>query len=175
MQGNKNYYPLTYAQRRVYLSEKTNGNRKTSVYTIGGCLEIEGQVDLILLEQAIIKMIQKYDAFQIRLKETEQGPRQYFSKMNTESLPYYNFSLPQYKYTNFYSWCNEKFKEPFPMEEEKPLYYFCIFKTKDNRTGYFFKLHHIIADGWSINLILQTVASNYECLKKNENGGGRLK
>ena len=169
MQGNKNYYPLTYAQRRVYLSEKTNGNRKTSVYTIGGCLEIEGQVDLILLEQAIIKMIQKYDAFQIRLKETEQGPRQYFSKMNTESLPYYNFSLPQYKYTNFYSWCNEKFKEPFPMEEEKPLYYFCIFKTKDNRTGYFFKLHHIIADGWSINLILQTVASNYECLKKNEN------
>lgn len=169
MQGRK-YYPLTYAQKRVYFSEKTSDahqNTETSMYTIGGYIEIEGQTDLVLLEQAIIKMLQKYDTFQIRLKETEEGPKQYFSEEIIESLPYYDFNEPQYQYTDLLSWCEKKFKEPFPAEEEKPLYYFSIFKARENRTGYFFKLHHIIADGWSVSLILQTVAQYYNLLTKD--------
>lgn len=170
MQGTK-HYPLTYTQKRIYFSEKTNNasqDTETSMYTIGGCLEIDGQVDLVLLEQAIIKMLQKYDTFQIRLKDTEEGPKQYFSEEIIESLPYHDFNEPQYQYTDLHSWCDKKFKEPFPAEEEKPLYYFSVFKARENRTGYFFKLHHIIADGWSVSLILQTVAQYYNLLAKDE-------
>ena len=169
MQGRK-YYTLTYTQRRVYFSERTSDapyNTETSMYTIGGFVEFEGQVDIALLEQAIIKMLQKYDTFQIRLKETEEEPSQYFSEEIIESLPYYDFNEPQYQYTDLFSWCDKKFKEPFPAEEEKPLYYFCVFKARENRTGYFFKLHHIIADGWSVSLILQTVAQYYNLFVKD--------
>lgn len=169
MQGRK-YYPLTYAQKRVYFSEKTSDapqNTDASMYTIGGYIKIEGQTDIVLLEQAIIKMLQKYDTFQIRLKETEDGSMQYFSEEIIESLPYYDFNESQYQYTDLHSWCEKKFKEPFPAEEEKPLYYFCVFKARENRTGYFFKLHHIIADGWSVSLILQTVAQYYNLLAKD--------
>lgn len=169
MKGRK-HYPLTYTQKRVYFSEKTSDisqNTETSMYTIGGCVEFEGQTDLVLLEQAIIKMLQKYDSFQIRLKETEEGIKQYFSEEIIESLPYCDFNDPQYQYTDLLNWCDKKFKEPFPAEEDKPLFYFCVFKTRDNRTGYFFKLHHIIADGWSISLILQTIAQYYDLLVKN--------
>ncbi len=171
MQDRK-HYPLTYTQKRVYFSEKASDasqNKETSMYTIGGCLIFEGQADLGLLEQAIIKMLHKFDTFQIRLKETQEGPKQYFSEEIIESLDYYDFNKPQYQHTDILSWCDMKFKEPFPAEEEKPLYYFCVFKTRDNRTGYFLKLHHIIADGWSISLILQTVDHYYTLLKKDAN------
>ena len=168
--GGREYYPLTYTQKRVYYSEKTSEasqNTETSMYTIGGCVLFEGQADLVLLEKAIIKMLQKYDTFQIRLKETEEGPKQYFSENIIELLPSYDFTEPQYQYTELLNWCEMKFKEPFPAEEETPLYYFSVFKAKKNKTGYFFKLHHIIADGWSISLILQTVAQYYNLLAKD--------
>ena len=97
MQDRK-YYPLTYAQKRVYFSEKTSDasqNTEASMYTIGGYIKIEGQINVVLLEQAIIKMLQKYDTFQIRLKETEEGSMQYFSEEIIESLPYYDFNETQ--------------------------------------------------------------------------------
>lgn len=161
------YYPLTYTQKRVYYSEKASEASKhqgASMYTIGGFVEFEGMADLEVLGKAIIKMLKTYDTFQIRLVETDSGIMQYFDDKEEEKIPLLDLQCPEYEYTNIATWCEEKFKESFPAEEKKPLYYFCVWKAKGEKSGYFFKLHHIIADGWSVSLLMKTVAEYYNLL-----------
>lgn len=162
------YYPLTHTQKRVFYSEKTSDafqNGEASMYTIGGYVIINGNVEYTLLEKAIIRMICRYDVFRLRLIETDEGPQQFFCDEIVDSLPFFDFTSPEYQNVKVTDFFEKKFKEPFPAEAEKPLYYFCIYKDKDNRNGYFFKLHHIMADGWSVSLIMKTISQFYDELR----------
>ena len=162
------YYPLTHTQKRVYYSEKTSDafqNGEASMYTIGGYVIIDGSVDYALLEKAIIRMLCRYDVFRLRLIETDEGPQQFFCDEAIDSLPFFDFTSPEYQCVKMTDFFEKKFKEPFPAEAGKPLYYFCIYKDKDNRSGYFFKLHHIMADGWSVSLIMKTISQFYNELR----------
>ncbi len=47
------------------------------------------------------------------------------------------------------------------------LYRFYVFTIGDQEIGYYVKLHHIIADGWSIKLLTEQIAKNYDSITTN--------
>ncbi len=129
----------------------------SSLFNIGGMVKINGNVNIIALKQAIFNTVLQNPALKLRLIEKDNQIYQYIS---TEPcmVDFIDFSFEE---EAFMKWHDEQAKTPFNMID-CPLYYFSIIKIANNKMGYFIKLHHIIADGWSIQLLTDQITNEYE-------------
>ncbi|BCJ94145.1 hypothetical protein acsn021_17140 [Anaerocolumna cellulosilytica] len=153
-----NVHPLSNAQKRIWFTQKKYEN--SSLFNIGGMVKINGNVDVLALKQAISNTILHNPALKLRLIEKNNEIYQYISS-ETGIVDFIDFSCEKEEEKAFMEWYDEQAKTPFKMIN-CPLYYFSIFKISDNKTGYFIKLHHIIADGWSIQLLTDQITNEYE-------------
>ena len=58
---------------------------------------------------------------------------------------------------------------------DQPMYEFMMFTLSDEEHGYVVKFHHLIADGWSIQILAEQVRDCYEQLVANEAPLGEFK
>ena len=156
-------YPLTNAQRRIWYAQKKYGS--SPVFNIGGRVLIKGNVDLNLLARSFQILIEQNDALRIRLSE-ENGEVFQIVSEDFGQVDIIDFSQHVDATQQCEDWCEKKAKEPFTMIG-RPLCFFCVFRLSENLTGYFVKFHHVIADGWSMELLTEQIVENYECLLSN--------
>ena len=153
-------YALSSAQKRIWYSQKKYGS--IPLYNIGGIARMSGNMDLEMLSEAIRITCMENEAFRFQFHESSKGVFQY----KTDDVPtveFYDFSKDIEPEKSCELWIKENAKQPFVMEDSR-LYYFAIYKTSDLDMGYFVKIHHIIADGWSFQLITDQIKENYELL-----------
>ena len=157
---NVTEYPFTNAQKRIWYAQKKYGD--SPVFNIGGRVFINGNVNLDLLARSFQVLVEQNDALHIRLY-VENGEVIQVNSVESAKVDVIDFSEFEDAVQRCEYWCESKLKEPFTMTGT-PLYFFCVFKLSENLTGYFVKFHHIIADGWSMELLTEQIAENYECL-----------
>ncbi len=153
-------YPLTNAQRRIWYAQKKYGS--SPVFNVGGRVLIKGSADLDLLARSFQILVEQNDALRIRFYE-ENG--EVFQSVSNDAIKVNIIDFSEFGNAigQCGDWCEKRAKESFAMTGT-PLYFFCVFKLSDDLTGYFAKLHHIIADGWSMELLTEQIAENYEWL-----------
>ncbi|AKF95952.1 non-ribosomal peptide synthetase [Brevibacillus laterosporus] len=157
-------YPLTHPQKRIFNIEKIFP--ESSLHNIGGTVHIKGNVDFDILEKSIQAFIKKNDAIRIRLIENDgEMHQQIFTEL--KKIDYYDFSVYEDPESEFQNWVKRKAKSLFPLEDQ-PLYYFAMFKLTEKETGYLVKFHHIIADGWSINVMTEQICQFYVAISNQE-------
>jgi amino acid adenylation domain-containing protein/non-ribosomal peptide synthase protein (TIGR01720 family) len=159
------YYPLTQAQKRIWYIEKIYAD--TSLYNIGGPIRIKGPVDFALLEEAINVMIRKHAGIRLRLIETDGEPMQYVSEYNWVKLDYKDFSACEDPEKEFKGWVEKEAGTSFVLDGKR-LFYFALFRISENDNGFLSKLHHIISDGWSLNIMTWQIYDAYIKLLKGE-------
>lgn len=164
VQENKGYQ-LTHPQSRIWYIEKLYPN--TSIYNIGGVSRVYGKINFEKLEEAINIFIKKNDG--IRLQVTERNGRvfQYINEYSKQNIDFFDFSQMNDPEKEFQVWSDKVIKEPFQLDGGK-LYYFAIAKISNNINGIFIKFHHIISDGWSVEIASKSVPDLYEKLIKSE-------
>lgn len=155
-----NNFTLSNAQKRIWYSQKKYGNNP--LYNIGGMARMSGSMDLTILEMAIKTTVYENEVLRFQFRDTSQGVIQYLED-EIPALEFFDFSKEPEPEKSFLNWVNKNAREPFKMEDAR-LYYFALYKTSEHDMGYFIKLHHIIADGWSIQLITDQIKENYELL-----------
>ena len=156
---------LTHAQKRIWYIEKIYPN--TSLYNIGGTVRIKGYVDFNLLEAALNIFIKKNEGVRLQIVEQNGEGMQYVSEFKEQSIDFLDFSTYNDSIGSFEKWVEENARKPFELYE-KPLFYFALFKICDNLNGYLVKFHHIIADGWSMNVMTKQICDVYSRLIKAE-------
>jgi len=155
-------YSLTHPQERIWYAEKIyNG---TAIHNIGGVVQIMGEVDLPLLEKSIQHIIEANESLRLQVFE-ENG--QAFQTI----IPYTETCIQTVKFTNcedpekeFREWVQTEAEKPFLLLQV-PLYNFTMFEVSQNYKGCLIKLHHIIADGWSMEIITNQIMQNYQAYK----------
>ncbi len=152
------YYPLTHSQKRIWYIEKIHP--LTSINNIGGSVLIKGPVKMDLLEESINIFIEKNEGVRLRIIERNGEIKQFVYSYTKYKLNFYDFSQFKNPEEEFNIWMEEEAKKPFNIENN-PLYFFALYKLSDNNKGYFAKFNHIIADGWSINVMTEQICSNY--------------
>lgn len=163
---NKTYcYALTHPQKRIWYTEKLYEN--TNMFNIGGAILFEGSINIKLLEKSILSVIKKHEVFKIRLKEEDGNIFQYIGKEEFISVDFFDFSKKNEPQRAYEYWFDQEFKKPFSIYKEA-LFKFAIFKINENKYGYLLKFHHIIIDGWSINIITDDIYAFYKKYKKGE-------
>lgn len=159
------YYPLTNAQKRIWFIEKIYAD--TSLYNIGGPIRIKGPVNFALLEEAINVMIKRNAGIRLRLVEKDGEPLQYVSEYKRVRLDYKDFSACENPEREYNRWVEKEAGTAFVLYENR-LFYFALFRISENDNGFLSKLHHVISDGWSVNIMTDQIYEAYMKLLKGE-------
>lgn len=165
LQNNMEYHDLTHPQKRIWYIEKIHPD--TSMHNIGGVVRIKGIVDFNILEESINIFIKKNQGVRLQLIENDGDVKQYIKKFKNHKLDFFDFSCYEESEKHFNIWIDKEIGKSFSLYKNE-LFYFALFKISDAECGYFVKFHHIIADGWSINIMTEEICNIYMKLLNKE-------
>ncbi|WP_151732785.1 non-ribosomal peptide synthetase [Paenibacillus tengchongensis] len=151
--------PLTHPQKRIYYSKEISSN--PSLHNIGGVIRIKGSVELDRLEHAIKRFIQKNENTRTRIFKQNNEMFQHIGYYDVPKIDYFDFSGFGEAESLFDDWVQKEASKPFSIENDI-LFYIAMFRISLGETGYFVKFHHIIADGWSLQLLTHQIHTLYE-------------
>ncbi|WP_371399727.1 condensation domain-containing protein [Bacillus wiedmannii] len=142
--------------------EKINPHQP--LHNIGGTVKIQGEVDFVCLEKAINYFIKKNDGIRHRFVESDEKVHQYVEEYHKYQVRYTIFNSQN----DLDAWVQQEAAKPFDINEQD-LFDFALFKLQDTKEGgYFVKVHHIISDGWSMNLLTEQICNAYTQILKGE-------
>jgi len=163
MTSNKSikHYSLSSPQRDIWFDQILHLN--VSLYNIGGYVRIDGSINPTLFDRAINQIIAENDALRIILHEGESLPTQTFAENVRIKLDFHDFSEQENAHELALKWIRSEFVKPFQLYDGL-LFQFALCKASANCYYWLKKYHHLIADGWSMSLIVQRVAAAYNFL-----------
>ena len=158
------YFNLTIPQENIWMVEQLNPN--TTINNIYGTLTIDKKLDLDILKKAINFIIEKNDALRIRITWKDAKPVQYFSDYEYDDLPvYFLEDSEQEKLEEIVRLIGAEHIEIL----DNKLYDFRIIYMP-NRVCICVKMHHIIADAWSVaQLFVEHLKFFYSAIENGEN------
>lgn len=158
---NGRLYNLSNPQKSIWMTEQFY--KGSNINNITGYLRIDKNTNFQALEKAFNIFVIKNDSFKTKITTDEPIPKQYF-----EDFVYENIEIIDLKTEAQLL----EFESSFPMqciETEKKL----LFRTKMLRftdgSGILALIaHHLIADGWTMSLVLNEIYNNYIKIINNE-------
>ena len=160
MEKNVVYYPLTYPQKGIWYTEKLYPG--TSIATISATLKLYGEIDYILLEKAINLVIQKNDSFRTKIIDIDNAPCQYITDYEYQPIELVDFSTAGIE--KMYEWDTKLAQTPLDIANMEFCKFYLV-KIDKNSGGFFIKIHHSLADAWSVILYGNETMKFYNSLK----------
>lgn len=158
---NPKLLPLAHAQKRIWYMEQIYEG--TSINNIGGIVRFQHPIEFSKLEISINNFIKNHDSMRLKLKNVENDTMQYIAPYIHIKINQVDFSTSEDPDYAFNRWANMKFREPFELTDSR-LYEFEFVNFGNGDNGYFVKVHHLIADGWSMQLMTRQIVDNYRGL-----------
>ena len=147
--------PLTKAQKQLWALAKIN-QEGSIAYNESVRLELKGPLQVEVMCQAVQQVIDRHEALRIVIDSL--GETQEILPSWKIEIPYLDFS--QAEPTEVTDWLTKTVKKPFDMSE-KPLLRVEIVKLAPELHWLVITIHHIISDGWSIDVICQDLGKFY--------------
>lgn len=158
-------YQLTHPQQRVWLVEKIYPD--TSLHHLSGMSLKQGSIDFNALEQAVQAFIRQHDCTRLRFIEREHEVRQYIHPFEPFPVDRIDFSTEAEPEAAFQSWLDKRLHIKF-MPGSENLFYYALVRKDEGRAGLFFIYHHLITDGWSMSLMVNSIWDMYAVLTTGE-------
>ena len=150
----KEMYELTNPQKSIWMSEQFYNN--TNINNIVGTITFGKHTDFKALEKAFNYFVMKNDSFKTKIVMQESMPKQYFDDFVYESIEIIDLKDETQLL---------EFENSFPMKQVDVLdnFLFSIkFVRLPNDFGILFlTAHHLIADAWTMSLVLDEIYKNY--------------
>jgi amino acid adenylation domain-containing protein len=155
---NKDYYPLSYAQRRIWILSKMEG--QNVLYNLPAVLLLRGALDTKVFELAWNAVIQRHESLRTLFFEVDGEP---FQKIES----HYNFIIQLEEYDGA-DWDQETLNDiavTWSGHEFNlsclPLVAIKLIRFSKDYHIFLFNMHHIIGDGWSIDIMLKELLFYY--------------
>ncbi|MCL2936119.1 MAG: aminotransferase class III-fold pyridoxal phosphate-dependent enzyme [Trichodesmium sp. MAG_R02] len=147
--------PLTQAQKQLWTLAQLE-DEGSIAYNESLRLEFKGKLDIYALNQAIQTVINRHEALRILIDD--QGEMQ-------EILPRWEIDIPYLDFTDteqeeIKAWLDKTVRKPFQISNS-PLLRVKIVKIAPEVHWLVLTIHHIISDGWSVDLIVNELARFY--------------
>ncbi len=157
-------YPLTSSQRRLWLLKQLE--EETNAYNISNVFEIKGSLDVNKLKEAFNYCINRHESLRTVFKVNEEGEvRQY---VITKNIP--DFDVLENNQINklnpnedIQSLIDNSLSHIFDLEKF-PLLRAETIRVTPTRTFLTLNMHHIISDGWSLEVLRKEVMLVYNSL-----------
>lgn len=157
--------PTTVEQRRMELRGRMDRNAAT--YNVSVRVDLRGPVRPDLLDRAITSLTHRHEALRTRfawygehlLQEVMQAPR-----TTLQVLP--DDVLADASEDEVRQWCSRRGAAPFHLAAEPPSRW-CYVPMAPDRGLLLVTMHHIMCDGWSIEILANDLVALYRAEEGN--------
>ncbi|RSC93321.1 non-ribosomal peptide synthetase [Tenacibaculum singaporense] len=164
--SKKKYYDVTASQLRIWMLSQLNNAEKA--YNVAAAVKLSGQLNIQELSNAFQQLIDNYEILRTAFILDEEGQlKQHVLKEKKFNLNVIDFSSKKYNQDNEVNNYVQNLDVNYNFELGK-LFSCYLFKLKDSEFILYFSAHHIIIDGWSLELLISKVLNNYEDFKQKK-------
>ncbi len=163
------FYPLSSNQKRLWTLNQLDP--ESPAYNISGKIELKHQVNEDLVKKALAKIIERHESFRTEFR-TVDGEVVQFIKDELLELPFdiidistFDQPIKELKREEIY---DQVVKTTFDLANA-PLMRAVLIKVDENNSDFIFNMHHIISDGWSLEILQREFSYYYEGYLKGQN------
>ncbi|MGH2666631.1 amino acid adenylation domain-containing protein [Flavobacterium sp.] len=161
-------YMISSTQKQLWILSQFEGG--TEAYNISIAIKIKGVLDTDKLKESFHLLIQRHEILRTYFKLNDKGNIEQFIHDGEDihySVESVYFLPGENQESEILDYIHAKNGEPFDLQNA-PLIKVCLIKTGHNEHVVFFSTHHIIGDGWSLEIIINDVMHFYNKLVRNE-------
>ena len=153
-------YPLSHAQQRLWIQEQYDGS--SAINNIAGVYRISGELAVPALEKALQALIARHEVLRTRLVLVNNEPRQQVIALGDFELPYVYTDISAHAEPDLAAagLASLDAAQSFDLLRG-PLLRVRLLKLTAQQYVFLFNLHHIIADGMSIPILMQDLQQLY--------------
>ncbi|MCW5318204.1 amino acid adenylation domain-containing protein [Nostoc sp. KVJ3] len=156
-------FPTSFAQQRLwFLDQLAPGN---PFYNVSTALHLTGSLNFTALKQTFNEIVRRHETLRTRFVMVEQQPVQAISPSLTIPLPLIdlrNFDSPE-RDTQVQQIVTQEAQHPFNLTTG-PLLRVKLLQLDEAEYLLLLNLHHIVADGWSIGVLIKELGVLYKAL-----------
>ena len=159
--------PLSLAQQRLWFLAQMDG--QSSAYNIPLALQLTGVVNLTALEQAIAQIVSRHEALRTNFELVEDTAVQIIHRVRHIPLPVIDLqsiSEPE-RLIEYQRIATEEVDRCFDLSQD-PLIRTTVVKLAPQSHVLLVTMHHIISDGWSLEIFTQELSTLYTALVKGQ-------
>ncbi|MFC4634977.1 condensation domain-containing protein [Dokdonia ponticola] len=156
------HYPLSSAQRRLWILSQFED--QSIAYNMPSQTVLTGGCDIQNFEKAINSVIKRHEILRTVFKEEKSGEvRQMILPIEAFdfSINHEDFSEFSDKELRIQQYIDRDTKTAFDLENG-PLLRVAILKASEDTFVFYYNMHHIISDGWSMKVLTNDVLDYYE-------------
>ncbi len=154
-QPEQEHYPVSSAQKRLFVLYQFD--QQNISYNMPAVLAIEGQVDIVRLENVIRDLITRHESLRTCFKLNEGEPVQQIQQTVEFSLTVTGLGFDEEQRVEE---TIKEFVKPFDLEKA-PLLRVELLKLRGEKNLLLIDMHHIISDGVSTDIILDELTLLY--------------
>ncbi|WP_278248469.1 amino acid adenylation domain-containing protein [Niastella populi] len=160
-------YALSDAQRRLWIVSQSG--HASVAYNMPGSIDLTGLLNIENFKKAIHATIDRHESLRTVFRKDESGEiRQWV--LDKEDLGFEiickNFEDDRNGYDKAAAFIGEDSFSPFDLEKG-PLLRASLLKVKEDKFIFYFNMHHIICDGWSLSVLAKDVFTYYDAFTEN--------
>ncbi len=156
--------PLSFSQQRLWFLNELKPNDPS--YNITNAFVLKGDLDISALKQSIKYLIDRHEILRTVFEEDRGMPFQkIYPEMEIE-IPLIDLSMlsKSERRDKAKNLAHNEAQKPFNLKKG-PLIRLLLLKTGEEEHIIIFSLHHIIADGWSIPILIKETIEIYDSIK----------
>ena len=153
--------PLSFAQERMWLLAQLL-DQEDSSYNIASATSIRGPLDVALLERCLLAIVQRHESLRTTFRTLDGRPVQAISSEAACSLPIVDLrALPALeREAEVRRLAAAEAQRPFDLAHG-PLLRVALLVLDADAAILLLTIHHIIADGWSMRVLIRELAELY--------------
>ncbi|AOM39414.1 non-ribosomal peptide synthetase [Xenorhabdus hominickii] len=162
--------PLSWAQQRLWFLAQLDPAAQTA-YHIPGGLRLQGHLDLNALQAALDKIVVRHEILRTTIKMVDSQAQQVIGKPNNgfsltvEDLSHLPSAEQQTAIENI---VQRETNQPFDFAQG-PLIRGRLLRQAENDHILLLTQHHIISDGWSLNILMHELSTLYHAFSEGQN------
>lgn len=154
------HHPLSFAQQRLWFLEQLEPD---GPYKVPAAFLLRGPLEVATLERSVNEIISRHEILRTTFAEIDGQPVQIVAPRLTLSIPVEDLShLPDAERAERVKQIAARLREqPFDFVRG-PLVGAVLVRLSEDEHHFWFLMHHIVSDGWSIGVFLKELSAAYE-------------
>ncbi len=157
--------PASWSQQRLWFIDQLSG---TSVeYNLASALKFEGKLELDALQHSLNEIVQRHEVLRTTFRVEDDVCCQHIQQQVTLPLIVKDLTSHQQPDTALNSLMEQEALTPFNLAEDLMLRV-TVIKLAEQVHVLLLTMHHIAADGWSMNILVSEFSQFYQAFLQHE-------
>lgn len=152
------YYPITPSQYHIWLASQQD--EKSIAYNMSAVFKIKGEIDKTVLDRVFVEIQKKHETLRTNFIEVEGIPFQKIFTQEEAAIEVHEFFVEEDEIAEALKRYADKV---FDLEKE-PLLRVALFHQNNGDSYLVFVTHHIVMDGWSLEILISEFVSKYQTI-----------